>query len=166
MGSSGRNGQVPPSLGSSVGFRNDGGHCLQDCLRRGWVGGGRQNRPLLAARLICPDLKLGRVVPASCLRKRPAFPLSAGALGFSPPAKSFVWMGAVRLCHLGLPSSFLQPLPPPLTSFSLFSPPWMDSHRPQLQRKELLSLPMSPPASPWVARTPVGAPDLASELLL
>lgn len=127
--------------------------------------GGRTGRCLLLD-LKLPDLKLGRVVPASCLRKRPAFPLSAGALGFSPPAKSFVWMGAVRLCHLGLPSSFLQPLPPPLTSFSLFSPPWMDSHRPQLQRKELLSLPMSPPASPWVARTPVGAPDLASELLL
>lgn len=78
MGSSGRNGQVPPSLGSSVGFRNDGGHCLQDCLRRGWVGGGRQNRPLLAAR---PETSRPETWP------RGAGELPAEAAGFSP----FCW---------------------------------------------------------------------------
>lgn len=106
-------------------------------------------------------MKLGRVVPARCLRKGPASLLSAGALGFSPPAKSFVWAGAVRLCHRGLPSSFPQPLPPPLTSFSLFSPPWMDSHRPQLQHNERLPLLLRLPASPQVAGTSLGDQDFA-----
>lgn len=136
-----------------------------------WVlcGGLEWWRPLIAGRsgkttrpghclLLGPDLKLGRVVPSRCLRKEPASLLSAGSLGFSPPAKSFVWLGAVRLCHRGLPSSFSQPLPPPLTSFSLFSLPWMGSHRPQLQRKELLPLPTRLPASPQVARTSLSAP--------
>lgn len=145
-------GHTPPLV--LCGARN-GGLVLVTVCRTVWgVGGTRPGCCLLL--LVCPDVKLGRVVPARCLRKGPASLLSAGALGFSSPAKSFVWMGAVRLCHRGLPSSFPQPLPPPLTSFSLFSPPWMDSHRPQLQHKERLPLLLRLPASPRVSGTSLG----------
>lgn len=78
-----------------------------------------------------------------CLRKGPAFPLSAGALGFSPPSRQVLCLdGGCQALSSWL--ALLLSLPPPLTSFSLFSPPWMDSHRPQLQRKELLSLTNEP----------------------